>query len=983
MAKLKPWYHAVTPREDLRENRSLDASEFAVNLEHIRTNRENLSVDYKNPARFFDRTYLTKSLLDLSAQALRRLSGITLETSAVFNMATQFGGGKTHSLATLFHLARGGETARAWKGVDAVLAKAGVSTVPSASVAVFVGLEFDVLAGRGEDGEPIRKTPWGEIAWQLGGAEAYRVVAEHDARGVAPGGDVIRKFLPDGPTLILMDELLNYMSRWRKLGAGAGLFDFLQNLTEEARARDNVVLCVSVPASELEMNPEDQRDYDSIKKLLDRVGKAIMMSAETETAEIIRRRLFEWGGLPDDGRKAALEYADWAIENSPSLTGLDASNAREMFLAAYPFHPAVLSVFERKWQSLPRFQRTRGILRLLALWVQRAYQEEHRRGGGKGDAVITLGSAPIEDPTFRSAMFEQLGSTELEISVTTDIAGKSDAWAMRLDRDAADAIKKDRLHQKVATTILFESNGGQTNRLTASLPEIRAAVGAPDVNLTDIEHVLEQLTSSCYYLSQDGNQYKFGLTPNLNKILTDRRAAIAKPMIEQRVKKELENHFKLGPPISEVERVHSPSKPGDVPERAILTFVLMGIDQPAESPATVAFMEKIVREVGTKDRTMKSALFFVAPENPGAISAAARDLLAWEEIEDDDDTKRRLDESQRRHLILGLGRARSELKESIWRAYRHLFFLGKDNTLRTMDLGQLNSSSAGNTGGAIQHFLDRLTRDDEIVDALGSTRLLKGWPAGVKSWSTKSVREACYSSPYYPRLRRAESIKRTIADGVTQHLFGYARDDGRGWLILERFQAAMAEHEVEISDDFYLLKAEEAQRLKEPPRIVELRVLPGSVALAVMQKASLTAEGVDQYGQTMAIERVEWEASGGTIDGAGLFSAGSEPGAFWIRARAHGVTATVAVQLSGVGDPGPSGDLRARGPQSTTGVMTWSGVVPPQKWMNFYTKVVSRHVANPGLKMTVRIDVPLQADELAARKQELNANLRELGLDAD
>jgi len=190
MAKLKRWYDVVTPREDLRENRPLDASEFAVHLDHIRHGRGH--DDYVKPDRFFERTYLTRNLLDLSAQVVRRLSGIQVETSAVFNMATQFGGGKSHSLTVLYHLARNGEKAKAWKGVDRILRKADVPNVPEAATAVFVGTEFDVIQGRGGDGEPVRKTPWGEIAWQLGGQQAFAAVAEHDKQAVAPAGDVIR-----------------------------------------------------------------------------------------------------------------------------------------------------------------------------------------------------------------------------------------------------------------------------------------------------------------------------------------------------------------------------------------------------------------------------------------------------------------------------------------------------------------------------------------------------------------------------------------------------------------------------------------------------------------------------------------------------------------------------------------------------------------------------------------------------------------------
>ncbi|MDD3890320.1 MAG: DUF499 domain-containing protein [Syntrophomonadaceae bacterium] len=422
---LKPWYKVVTPREDLREGRPLDASEFAVHLDQIRDGRA--PVDYQDPRRFFERTYLTQNLIVLAAETVRRLSGITTETSAVFNMATQFGGGKTHALSVLYHLANSGSEADTFQGVRRILEKAAINTIPRAAVAVFVGTEFDSLTGRGgEDGTPIRKTPWGEMAFQLGGDKAFAAVAEHDKQLIAPAGDVIRKMIPeDTPCLILMDELMNYVSRNRKSGLASQFYDFLQNLSETVRGMKNVVLAVSIPASELEMTAEDQSDYDRFKKLLDRIGKAIFMSSESETAEIIRRRLFEWGGLPDEGRKVCVEYAEWIIDNRTQLPDWFATDPREAFLASYTFHPSVLSVFERKWQVLPRFQQTRGILRLLALWVSKAYQEGFK--GAHRDHMIGLGTAPLDDPLFQAAVFEQLGESKLIGAVTTDICGKKDA----------------------------------------------------------------------------------------------------------------------------------------------------------------------------------------------------------------------------------------------------------------------------------------------------------------------------------------------------------------------------------------------------------------------------------------------------------------------------------------------------------------------------------------------------------------------------
>ena len=172
-------------------------------------------------------------------------------------------------------------------------------------------------------------------------------------------------------------------------------FNFLQNLCEEARARNNLAMCISIPSSELEMNPDDQRDHDSIKKLCDRTGKAILMSADREMQEIIRRRLFEWDGFPTEAKATVSAYAEWAADHSQELSGVDRDAVYEQFKSCYPFHPSVISVFERKWQSLPRFQRTRGILRLLALWVSHNYQDEHRKNSQ--EPLITL--------CFRAANF--------------------------------------------------------------------------------------------------------------------------------------------------------------------------------------------------------------------------------------------------------------------------------------------------------------------------------------------------------------------------------------------------------------------------------------------------------------------------------------------------------------------------------------------------------------------------------------------------
>jgi len=973
MAKLKPWYQVVTPREDLRENRPMDASEFAVHLDHIREGRETVSKDYSEPNRFFERTYMTGSLLDLCSQVVRRLSGIQVETSAVFNMATQMGGGKTHSLTTTYHLATHGEPAKHWKGVDRVLAKASVPQVPKADVAVFVGTEFDVFHGRSGSGEPMRKTPWGEIAWQLGGGKALAAVAEHDAKCVAPAGDALRAMLPSGPTLILMDELMNYISRARTTGGGGQFYDFLQNLSEEARARKNMVVCVSLPASEgpaaqLQMNPDDFRDYAALKTLLDRVGKAIMMSAGAEIAEIIRRRLFEWWGMPEDGRKTASGYAEWAIEHAPELVGIDADTACGKFQECYPFHPSVLSVFERKWQSLPRFQRTRGILRLLALWVAHAYQEEHRKASR--EPLITLGSAPLEDPIFRAALFEQLGSTELEIPVTTDIAGKNDAHAVRLDREGNEAIKKANLHRKVASTILFESNGGMCqSQAEAALPEIRLSVGSPDLNLADVDHVLGALVSTCYYLNWDRNRYRFGLTPNLNQVFVTRRGAVKQKDIDERIKQQTQKQFGEG--TKEIDRRFFPERSNDVPNRPALTLVVLGLENTLSHRSTPQMMETIVRECGTSGRTYKSALIFAVPDSADAIRQAAQDLLAWEGIDDDTETKSRLDEAQKRQLARSLNRAEGDMKEAIWRAYRNVFLLGTDNKLRHIDLGQVTSSMAKSI---VDLYLNELTRTDDITKGVGARKLLRYWPPALTEWSTKSVRDAFFSSPQLPRLLDGDAVKRTISDGVTEGLLGYATKDDQGRLVLVRFRATLNEPEVEIDEGMFILKEADALKLVDPPRLAQIAVTPPQVALKPGERASFSIAARDQYDKPIAVPATTWSAKGGSVSDDGVFTAGEAEGQYTVRVTTNGLEAIAEVRIakqSVLRPPPPPGKQLIR----------WTGDVPPQKWMNFYTKVLSRLVATKGLRLRGTFEAPAEGDEGTTQADKTKSGLKELGLD--
>ena len=976
MTKIKPWYKVVTPREDLREGKPLDAAEFAVHLDQVRDGRAN--EDYQNPARFFERTFLTKNLLKMAGEVVRRLSGEKTETSAVFNMATQFGGGKTHSLTLLYHLVTHEPKSAKWEGVSRILDQAKVTKLPKAATAVFVGTEFDSIKGRGgDDGTPKRKTPWGEIAFQLSGKAGFDVVAEHEKQMIAPAGEVIREFLPkDRPSLILIDELMNYISRNRKSGLATQLYSFVQNLSEESRGSDGVVLVASIPASELEMTAEDRSDYERFKKLLDRLGKPVIMSTETETSEIIRRRLFEWDpkAIRSDGKvllsKEAVascgEYANWLNENRPQIPNwFSIDHAKETFEATYPFHPMVLSVFERKWQALPRFQQTRGILRLLALWVSHAYRQGFK--GARQDALIGLGSAPLEDSHFRSSVLEQLGESRLEGAITTDICGKKESHATRLDEEAVDTIKKAQLHRKAASTIFFESNGGQA-RNEASLAEVRLAVAGPATDIGNVETVLEGLVDACYYLTSERNRYHFSLKENLNKRFADRRASVRNEDIGREVREEIQRVF---PTSQGIEQVFFPDKSGQISDRPAITLVILAPDQSTQEDTKIRDkVEAMTREYGKSARTYKTGLIWIVPESASPLREEARKLVAWRDIRDEGLT---LDERQQKQLNTSLKKAKRDLTETVWRTYKNVLLLDKDNVIKTIDLGLVTSSAAESLTKLI---FSRLRQTGEVAKEVSPRFLVRYWPPAFQEWSTKSVRDSFYASPQFPRLLDPETIKDTIARGVRDGHVAYVAKSPKGGYDPFLYKTNLEASEVELSDDVFILTAKEAEKHIKPPELTHLLISPSETQLKAGTKQTFTAEGIDQFGEPIEIGDVEWTATGGAIGSDGVFKAAEDEGNFLVTAEAKGKTGTATVIVAKEGKPKPL-------PPPKAGQMIWTGEVAPQKWTNFYMKVLTKLVSGGEVKLNVSIEAKPKDGVTDQQVEEMKAALRGLELDDD
>jgi hypothetical protein len=487
---------------------------------------------------------------------------------------------------------------------------------------------------------------------------------------------------------------------------------------------------------------------------------------------------------------------------------------------------------------------------------------------------------------------------------------------LRLDAEATPEIKRARLHRKVATAVFFESNGGQQRGKDATQPEIRLAVAEPGLDIGNVEQCLEALVDRCYYLTADKNRYRFSFTENLNKRFADVRATVGGPMIDETVRAEVQKAFGK---MNGVELVPFPRKSGDVQDRPVLMLVIMPPEQSAAEAKTVGQITSMTSECGSSSRTYKSAVIWVVAEESASLRDEARRVLAWREIREDSDDSR-LDEIQLRQLKENVSRAERDLRECAWRTYKNVFILGADNALQRVDLGLIHSSQSTSMTELI---VSRLREGDVVVEGVAPTMLTRYWPPALPEWSTKSVRDAFFASPRFPRLLKADSVKDTISRGLDGRLLAYVgkTPDGRYEPLV--FGRSLPASDIEISDDVFLITRERAE-------------------------AYLAEQETRRKG-----EEVHPPASDVTPP-----------------------PPTVP----------PVGDLLDIPPVAgKTGVVgfSWSGDVPHQKWMNFYTKVLSRFANGGGLRIAVTVDVAPAAGVSRAALEETRSALRDLGASED
>jgi hypothetical protein len=815
---MEPWYKVVTPRKEVREGRSFNPDEFAIHLEQVVA--KTAPDDYRDPAQFFSRTCFTRALREHAGMVLGRLAGRTENTAPVLTLITQFGGGKTHTLTALYHLGSNGPKASGFSGVRPLLTDAGLAEVPDARVAVFVGNAWDPQEGR--------ETPWIDIARQLAGdrgVEALGATAKTTPPGTASLDRVFQA--AGGPVLILFDEVLNFLNRHRAMAES--FYAFIQNLTVATTGTTHGTAIISLPRSQVEMTDWDLQWQEKITKVVRRVAKDLIANDETEISEVIRRRLFEDAGDDRIRKKVAKAYADWCFERRaqlpPEWTAVDTSaterKAREFlqgrFEACYPFHPATLSVFQRKWQALPQYQQTRGTLAMLAQWISWAYREGFTNA--RREPLITLGSAPLEVSEFRSVILGQLGEPRLVAAIDADIAG-GNAHAGALDADTKGPLRD--VHRRVGTTILFESSGGQVEKV-AHLPELRFALGEPEIDTTSVDNAAYALESKAFFIRRLGSDgFQIRHQPTLKKVVSDRKASLdpeseIKPTVRTLVQKEFDKGSTL--PITPF-----PADSSAVPDSPRLTLILM--DPASEWSGTGRLRDQFsewTKQRGSSPRLYPGSLVWCFRKPGRDLRDKAESWLAWRRVAleiHEGTLGGDFDRADKAEIHGMVSDAEDDAKDEVWASYRFIVVAdaAEANGLKVIDLGAGHASTGETLCGRI---IAALKSEGLLNESVGAGYIDRNWPPALKdsaAWPLTSLRQSFLNGSLTRMPDPDATLRSKIAEFVQRGDFGLAsghNPDGtyqRVW-----FCEPMGREEVSFDANVFLLTKGKAEALKTKP----------------------------------------------------------------------------------------------------------------------------------------------------------------------
>jgi len=629
---LRPWREIVTPHPDVASGRYQQA-EFAADLWQVYLNEG--SEEYRNPVEFYRRTFITEGLQKLLANALQRLAGNGGDP--VVELQTNFGGGKTHSMLALWHLFAG-VPAGQLPGLETVTKLAGVSQPPKVRRAVLVGNRLSPAdVHKKPDGTVIR-TLWGELAWQLGGKEGYAMVRSADEKAVSPGDSLRLLFNKYSPCLILIDEWVAYARQlYNKSDLPAGDFDahftFAQTLSESAKLADKCLLVVSIPASQNEIGGEGgMAALERLKNVIERVETSWRPASAEEGFEIVRRRLFQPITDPElftarDGvvKGFADEYRKFAQE-FPSDAGK--SEYERRMKASYPIHPELFERLYNDWSTLDKFQRTRGVLRLMSAVIHELWEREDK------GLMILPASVPIDAPAVQSELTRYLPPVWAPI-IEKDIDGPN-SLPLRIDRENP-MLGRYSATRRVARTLYLGSAPTQDSaKKGLEDRQIKLGCVQPGETSGTFGDALRKLADQATYLYVDGSRYWYATQPSVNRLAEERAERYHPEDITEEIKRRLGEEAKHRGDFSKVHVC--PGNAGDVVDEAESKLVILSPDYAHSAKTDSSAGRQSAADIlnrGSAGRNCGNMLVFLAADKTRLVDLekAVRSYLAWKSIE--------------------------------------------------------------------------------------------------------------------------------------------------------------------------------------------------------------------------------------------------------------------------------------------------------------------------------------------------------------
>jgi predicted AAA+ superfamily ATPase len=785
---MKPWREIAEPHSDVREG-EFQQAEFAADLSRVHAGTAN--EEYQNPTLFFQRTFITEGMRLLLDSVVKRLGG--KGGDPVIQLQTAFGGGKTHTMLAVYHLAKGAAPASELQGVLPILGAAGVTALPKARIAVLDGVELLSMASkpRVHDGCTVR-TLWGELAWQLGGEAGYEYVKEADQTGTAPGKKELADMLAaSAPCVILMDELVRYVSQFEEgRTLSGGTYDtqlsFVQALTEALKAVPTAVLLASLPFSDREAG--SQQGVKALRALEHYFGRvqALWKPVATEEAfEIVRRRLFT--RIND---KLAMEavcraFADYYTthrDDFPQET--QDSKYLERLIRAYPIHPEVFDRLYEDWSSLDNFQRTRGVLKLMAKVIHRLWKD------GNNDPLIMPGSIPLMDADTRNEAIYYLPQGWDPV-IERDVDGeRSETWEIENRDTRFGSVQACR---RAARTIFLGSAPSTSGQMVRGLELERVLLGValPGQPVSLFKDALRRLGDRLHYMSHANNRFWLDTRPNLRREMEERKRRFQdKEDVFPTIRDRVQRSFASG-----VFSVHIFTGSGDVPDDWALRLVVLPPDAAFSKSNPSQAIERatdILKKRGDQPRFKQNRLIFVAADydSVSRLKDHVRSFLSWRSIVADyKDNRIVLDNLMAKQAQVSLDQAEETVRRMIRETYKWLLAPvqearpGKGVSEAMWENFPLNP---GAQNWSLE--IERVLKENELLISewapIHLTKVLKDWfwKDDVKEVSALNVWQQTCQQLYLPRLKDDAVFQRTMAGGAdSEEFFGFAygKEDGR------------------------------------------------------------------------------------------------------------------------------------------------------------------------------------------------------------